>query len=127
MDLSTIQQINDLFYYNNIKEHTNDTKLKKKINKINNNITDTLTEDTATSATNTHVESYYSKSWNKLLNVHKSIKLKEYIYNLDISSCKKKELLKQLKIQLKNKTLNNKNIEYNMNKGKIVHIKKLIL
>ena len=38
---------------------------------------------------------------------------------------KKKELLKQLKIQLKNKTLNNKNIEYNMNKGKIVHIKKI--
>ena len=30
MDLTTIQQINDLFYYNNIKEHTNDTKLKKK-------------------------------------------------------------------------------------------------
>lgn len=127
MDLSTIQQINDLFYYNNIKEHTNDTKLKKKINKINSNITETLTEDTATSVTNTQVESYYSKSWNKLLNVHKSIKLKEYIYNLDISSCKKKELLKLLKKQLKNKTLNNKNIEYDMNKGKIVHIKKLIL
>lgn len=127
MDLSTIQQINDLFYYNNIKEHTNDTKLKKKINKINSNITETLTEDTATSATNTQVESYYSKSWNKLLNVHKSIKLKEYIYNLDISSCKKKELLKQLKKQLKSKKLNNKNVEYDMNKGKIVHIKKLIL
>jgi len=106
MDLSTIQQINDLFYYNNIKKHTTDTKLKKKINKINSNITETLTEDTATSATNTQVESYYSKSWNKLLNVHKSIKLKEYIYNLNISSCKKKELLKQLKKQLKNKTLN---------------------
>ena len=30
MDLSTIQQINDLFYYNNIKMHTTDTKLKKK-------------------------------------------------------------------------------------------------
>lgn len=127
MNLSTIQQINDLFYYNNIKKYTKNTKLKKKINKINSNITETLTEDTATSVTNTHVESYYNKSWNKLLNVHKSIKLKEYIYNLDISSNKKKELLKQLKIQLKNKTLNNKNIEYNMNKGKIVHIKKLIL
>lgn len=130
MDLSTIQQINDLFYYNNIKEHTTDTKLKKKINKINSNITETLTEDTATtaiSATNTQVESYYSKSWNKLLNVHKSIKLKEYIYNLDISNCKKKEVLKLLKKQLKSKTLNNKNVEYDMNKGKIVHIKKLIL
>ena len=127
MDLSTIQQINDLFYYNNIKKHTTDTKLKKKINKINSNITETLTEDTATSATNIQVESYYSKSWNKLLNVHKSIKLKEYIYNLNISSCKKKELLKQLKKQLKSKTLNNKNVEYDMNKGKIVHIKKLIL
>lgn len=127
MDLSTIQQINDLFYYNNIKEHTTDTKLKKKINKINSNITETLTEDTATSATNTQVESYYSKSWNKLLNVHKSIKLKEYIYNLDISNCKKKEVLKLLKKQLKSKKLNNKNVEYDMNKGKIVHIKKLIL
>ena len=127
MDLSTIQQINDLFYYNNIKKHTTDTKLKKKINKINSNITETLTEDTATSATNIQVESYYSKSWNKLLNVHKSIKLKEYIYNLNISNNKKKELLKLLKKQLKNKTLNNKNIEYDINKGKIVYIKKLIL
>lgn len=127
MDLSTIQQINDLFYYNNIKEHTIDTKLKKKINKINSNITETLTEETATSTTNTNVESYYSKSWNKLLSVHKSIKLKEYIYNLNISNNKKKELLKLLKKQLKNKTLNNKNIEYDINKGKIVYIKKLIL
>ena len=29
MNLSTIQQINDLFYYNNIKKYTKDTKLKK--------------------------------------------------------------------------------------------------
>jgi hypothetical protein len=132
MDLSTIQQINDLFYYKNIKEHTNDNKLKKEINKINNNISETLTEDTATSNVNTsnvntNVESYYSKSWNKLLNVHKSIKLKEYIFNLNISINKKKELLKLLKKQLKNKTLNSKNIEYDITKGKLVHIKKLII
>ena len=68
-------------------------------------------------------DDYYKKHWNKLNIVHKKIKIKEFINNLEITKVKKKELIEILLKLLNNKKLNkNENIEYDNINGKIISI-----
>lgn len=69
----------------------------------------------------------YKKSWSKLNVIHKIIKIKEFVNNLNIDIEKNREELKNLLVELvKTKILSKKNnIEYDEINGKIISIKNL--
>jgi hypothetical protein len=71
------------------------------------------------------IDYLYLKPWSKLTQIHKVIKIKEFINNLDIKDVTEKENLKeQLIIQIKEKKSKNK-ISYDDTKGKILSISNL--
>jgi hypothetical protein len=108
MNLEIIQHNNKILYNNNNKS-TN--KLLKKYNILN------FIDD---------IESYYTKSWSRLLYVHKVIKLKEYIDSLDVGYSIKIKLNLYFKNIIKLNKLNNI-FDYSIRMGKIKLIKHLVL
>ena len=70
----------------------------------------------------------YLKPWNKLTLIHKIIKIKEFVTNLNINNIEEKEILKEKLIELiKNKNLiKNNKINYDSAKGKIISISCLL-
>ena len=116
--------------YDNIKDELN--KLDKLDNDIQNySITDqknkiTTAEIVEKNVTETETIDYlYLKIWSKLTQIHKVIKIKEFVNNLDISSQTEKEILKDKLIdQIKEKKGKNK-INYDDTKGKILSISNL--
>jgi hypothetical protein len=82
--------------------------------------------DKEPSKTETETIDYlYLKPWSKLTQIHKVIKIKEFINNLDIKNVTEKENLKdQLIEQIKEKKSKNK-INYDDTKGKILSISNL--
>ena len=71
------------------------------------------------------IEYLYLKPWSKLTQIHKVIKIKEFVSGLDISNDNDKETLKdKIMGQIKEKKAKNK-INYDDMKGKILSISNL--
>lgn len=72
-------------------------------------------------------EYLYRKPWNKLNNIHKMIKIKEFVNNLHITNENEKTELKNNLIKMiKEKKLSKKNsVEYDETNGRIVSIPNL--
>lgn len=135
MDLEYFQKSNQVFYYNNLlKENLEKSViniLKNKINILDNNIK--VTENSIESekqlsiSENMSEEYYFHKPWNKLATVHKIIKVKEFVDNLQIvNKDKRNKLKKTLEQAIRKKKLTQKNsVDYAIDKAKIVSIPKL--
>ena len=124
-----------LKYLNNLKINSNklsiDTQvLSKKINDLNeilinktkpSSIINDLNSETDILSENT--DYLFSKPWNKLNQIHKVIKIKEYLNNLECQS-KEKDLLKEQLIDFV-KTKRKVKFTYDETKGKIISISAL--
>ena len=127
---------------NNLEKYNCENELKYAIieylNKLNtNNITESLINTTEVNDKNsdnsTNIDdintlsdeyNLYKKSWSKLNSIHKILKIKEFVNNLNIKSDTEKQILKDKLINLiKNKTLTKKGkIIYDDINGKITSI-----
>ena len=82
------------------------------------NLTDTIESS--------NLSIYYKKPWTKLNNIHKILKIKEFVNNLSLNSLKKNELIILLIDLVKNKTITKKNmVEYDEEHCKILSIDNL--
>ena len=130
-------------YLNNLingcyKINMNCENIKMKLDKLNNDMIDIenysiteqknklVTEMAGKSVTETEtIEYLYLKPWSILTQIHKVIKIKEFVSGLDISNDNDKETLKDKIIgQIKEKKAKNK-INYDDMKGKILSISNL--
>ena len=124
MEIQNIIDYLELYYYNNIKDNINldniNEKINEKITLIKNTISESETENVYTD------EYVYKKDWNKLNKIHKKIKLKEFINNLQINNKEKENLIKTV-IQLvsTNKLTQKKTVNYDSNEGLIESIPSL--
>jgi len=124
MEIQNIIDYLELYYYNNIKDNINldniNEKITEKITLIKNTISESETENVYTD------EYVYKKDWNKLNKIHKKIKLKEFINNLQINNKEKENLIKTV-IQLvsTNKLTQKKTVNYDSNEGLIESIPSL--
>ena len=84
-----------------------------------NTISDTEKSETIEKSEN--IDYLYTKSWNKLNQIHKVIKIKEFINSLEIKENDKEELRENLIDMLKDKKNKNK-INYDEVKCKIINI-----
>lgn len=135
-------QINlNIKYLNNLviacnKINLNSDNIKNKLLTLNNELSENIdnytisekneeTEKTITE--NSKMNYLYLKSWSKLNQIHKVIKIKEFINQLEINNNSEKEKLKDDLIdQIKNKDKKNKvKINYDDTKGKIISISNL--
>ena len=142
-NLEVMQGNLNIKYLNNLingchKFNINCEDIKVQLNKLNNDMQDIenysiteqknklVTEMTEKGITETETTDYlYLKPWTKLTQIHKVIKIKEFINGLDISNDDEKEILKDKIIgQIKEKKAKNK-INYDEIKGKILSISNL--
>jgi hypothetical protein len=138
MELDLIKCKLDLIYYKNMLNTSKKLKIKNNfiediIEKLENNensIEDS--ESKVSDVQNTPIiysEDYvYKKPWTKLASVHKIIKMKEFVNKLFIEDYEdKKELIKKLKLLVKNKILTKKDkVNYDKIKGRIISIPDLV-
>tara|TARA_B100000925_G_C21810499_1_gene388595 strand:- start:196 stop:636 length:441 start_codon:yes stop_codon:yes gene_type:complete len=138
MDLEFYQNNMKLSYYINLKNENTDLNITKVIDKEINKLQDLLKETSDTvnegkiseleSKLSETEESYFYKPWNKMSTVHKIIKLKEYVSDLDLDNNIKLNLISYLKDALKKKKITkNEQVIYNISKAKIISIPKLEL
>ena len=126
--MDKLRQTMDSLYYDYIDIYAKKNKITV-ILPTNTIITDN-TNDVDTPVENTETEIKYSdeyvykKPWNKLNSVHKIIKIKEFIDNLNTNDIDMKKKLKaQLVTIIKNKELNKKtDVNYDMRNGNIIAI-----
>jgi|SaaInlStandDraft_6_1057023.scaffolds.fasta_scaffold00811_9 hypothetical protein len=116
---------NLLLYLNKNNNHDYDNILNDYIEE--NNITNDIIEsenNTITESINTMSDDYvYKKSWNKLNIIHKKIKIKEFINNLNINKKDKNLLISKFILLVNNKKITKKNdINYDKNNGIITSI-----
>ena len=142
-NLEAMQVNLNIKYLNNLingcsKSNINCENIKKKLNKLDNEVQDiqnySITEQkikiatdmTDKGITETETIDYlYLKPWSKLTQIHKVIKIKEFVNNLDISIQTEKDNLKDKLIdQIKEKKTKNK-INYDETKGRILSISNL--
>ena len=120
-----------LLYYKNLETHAKKNNITIKlphVNLIENNIKDTENDNINTETETLYSEDFvYKKPWNKLNNIHKIIKVKEFINKLDISDMEmKKHLINQFTTMIKNKQLTKKSdVEYDHIHGNIISIPSL--
>jgi len=128
----------DLIYYTNLKNYIiknnlydNNKWIDISINQTRNNIDNIENSDTLTnkdSEVQNEIVEYdinlYKKPWNKLNIIHKILKIKEYINNLNINdSIEKNNLIDQLVNLIKKKELTKKKkVLYDEINGKIISI-----
>lgn len=67
----------------------------------------------------------FKKPWTKLSNIHKIVKIKEYIRGLNYSSSVKSKIEKNLMKLLKSKKLNKEDFIYDEDMGRIISIHNL--
>jgi len=131
----------NLKYYNNlnkylIKNNIDNQYIVEYIEKLANkeNPKDKIDEkkissdsDTVNIVSVTSDVNLYKKSWSKLNIIHKTIKIKEFVNNLKISSEKNKEKIKNELIELlKKKVLTKKDkVNYDEERGVIVSLTEL--
>jgi len=124
MEIENIIDNLELFYYNNIKDKIEledvNEKISDKIKSIKNTISESETDNTYTD------EYVYKKEWNKLNKIHKTIKLKEFINNLEIKTTVKDTLIQEIiKLVKENKLTQKKTVNYDSNKGIVQSIPSL--
>jgi len=132
--MDNIIKTNQIIYYQNLLKEDIDNdikkKIKKKIKSLNNdNISDSDNITKSTYLNNSSEDYYFYKPWNKLAKVHKIIKIKEFVNNLQIDNKKKrKNLINILKEAIESKKLTKKNsVNYSVEKAKIISIPKLCI
>lgn len=138
MNLESYINNHELFYYKNIIKSDIDTETKTTINNMIKNLTESInnTNDSIVEEKNSELETklsetdegYFYKPWNKMTTVHKIIKIKEFVNNMDINTGMKNKLITYLKSALKDKKITkNDQVIYNVNQAKIISIPKLKL
>lgn len=140
-DLESMQVNLNIKYLNNLingcsKSNINCETIKEELKKLDNDIQDiqnySITEqkikiaiDMTEKGITETIDYLYLKPWSKLTQIHKVIKIKEFVNTLDITSQNEKENLKdKLIAQIKEKKTKNK-INYDETKGKILFISNL--
>ena len=119
-----LQQKMDALYYQYIEKHATANKIKINI-PIDKETTSKIEIDTNTESELKYSDEYvYRKPWNKLNSVHKIIKIKEFINNLQSDDIDMKNKLKITLIDMiKDKKLIKKNdINYDSTTGNITSI-----
>jgi hypothetical protein len=134
--IENMQIILNIKYLNNLingcsKLNINCENIKKKLINLDDKIKENyLLSDQknkiVSEVTETETTDYlYLKSWSKLTQIHRIIKIKEFVNNLDISNQNDKEELKEKLIdQIKEKKSKNK-VNYDETKGKILSVNNL--
>jgi hypothetical protein len=129
-DFGKIKLLLNIKYYTNLintcqKNNIESSFLEIKKNSLllqNTNInTISDTEKSETIEKSENIDYLYTKSWNKLNQIHKVIKIKEFINSLEIKENDKEELRENLIDMLKDKKNKNK-INYDEVKCKIINI-----
>lgn len=130
MELETIQSNIQKMYYESLisqlkKNKQNYSYLENLLDKLNNNMTETETNTIVNTDTEIKSEDdyIYKKEWNKLNNIHKIIKLKEYVNKLPISNSEKDELKTKLVSLVKSKKITKKtSVIYDIVNCRIINI-----
>jgi len=122
MDLESLIQKLDNIYISNINIINQPTE---NIN-ITSNVTSIVTESETVDLQYSEDEYLYRKPWTKLNNIHKIIKIKDYLRGLDLDKSVKKDLEKILINLIKKKILTKKDkVNYNHKEGHIISIPNL--
>lgn len=130
MELSTIQSQLQKQYYEallvQLKKSKLDTEyIENLLNNLNNDITESETNTIVNTDTDIKTEDdyIYKKAWNKLNNIHKIIKIKEYINNLPITTTEKDTLKVELISLVKSKRITKKSsVVYDIVNCRIINI-----
>jgi hypothetical protein len=130
MELSTIHTELKIQYYESIitqlkKNKSDASYIKKLLNDLNKSIdeNETITIINTDTDIKTEEDYIYKKEWNKLNNIHKIIKIKEYINNLPINNTEKEELKEKMIKLVKTKKLTKKtSVVYDIVNSRIVNI-----
>jgi hypothetical protein len=130
-----IKLLLNIKYYKNLinvcnKNNINSSFLENKKNNLivqnnNDNVSSAEHNITETDIVSENIDYLYTKSWNKLNQIHKVIKIKEFINNLEINEVNKEILKDELIEMSKDKKKKNK-INYDEVKCKIINISSLI-
>lgn len=118
-------------YLNNLLKYTQKNNIDaSEINKkLSENIsiqTEVLTETEIDTEVNYSDDYIFKKKWNKLNNIHKKIKVKQFINKLKITDSNKKELIDSLILLIDKKNLTKKNsVNYDSLNGRIISIPNL--
>ena len=115
--------LNNLLIYGQ-KYNLNTSEINKKLSESNSVQTEVLTD------TDNEViysdDSIFKKKWNKLNNIHKKIKIKQFINKLKIEDSNKKELIDALISLINKKYLTKQNsVNYDSLNGRIISIPNL--
>ena len=108
---------------------SSESDTKKTDNLSEDSEDNTNPKDSKDSTDSTYNDDYlYKKPWTKLANIHKIIKVKEYINKLLISKVEDKDKLKETLVKLiNNKILTKKDmVKYDNINGRIISIPKLV-
>ena len=134
IDINIIINNAQNIYYENLKTIS---ILPKKISNTLFITESIINDNTKNEKTNSDSEKYkdifsdnslYKKPWNKLNPIHKNLKLKEFVNNLQINENEKKVLNDKFSELIKSKVLTKKeNITYDEINGKILEINKKFL
>lgn len=123
MEINNILDNIKLYYLKNISENIENKVLIQHINNLKNTISET---NTPTDSETIYTDDYiYKKEWNKLNNIHKQIKIKQFVNNkLNINNKKEEDDLKRTLTNLvKTKQLTQKKtVNYDSFNGKIISI-----
>jgi len=132
MELNKIRNKSEINYYKNLLKTTKNMKIDINFikEKLKNLTEDSLTESEINPNPNLNPKIIYSddylykKSWNRISEIHKIIKIKEFVSKLLIENNDDKKSLELKLIKLiKNKKLTKKDkIKYNSIKGRIISI-----
>ena len=123
---SLIESI-EILYLNNLikqakKENINKNLIEKELSKYDKN-EKSYFESESDSAVLYSDDFIYKKPWNKLNNIHKKIKIKQFVNNINASNENKTKLIKELIKMIENKSLTkNKSVNYDSLNGKIISI-----
>lgn len=112
-----------------LKDQETIFKLESETNIQNESETVSATFTTNANILSESSEYYYLKPWNKLTLIHKIIKTKEFVNNLNITNIEEKEKIKESLVEIiRHKSINKTNkINYDSIKGKIISISCLTL
>jgi len=128
-NLDSLQLNLQITYLNNLilaatKHNIDTTVVNKFLNKLNNKEFENYSATEKASETS-HIDYLYLKPWSKLTIIHKIIKIKEFINNLDITDDNEKEKLKDRIIEIIKDKKNKIKINYDETKGKVISIPQL--
>ena len=128
INMNTIVNKMSKEYYESLLKQVKFQNMSSYIEPINNridkyNIKENIIEPNTVSETQYSEDYHYKKTWNKLNIVHKKLKLKEFVNNLETDIINKKELLSKLNKMLKTKKITKKNdVIYDDENGRVISI-----